>query len=114
MDEHLEEPMDIRLIAAAANTSHFHFQRMFALISGMTVAEYIRKRRLIPPLTWAVFPGKGKMPDSIQVVWKRIFSEWFPAMDYEHAEGPELEVYLPEPCDDGESSFEVWIPIVKK
>lgn len=277
MEEHLEEYEDIRMIAAAANSSHFHFQRMFALISGITVAEYIRRRRLtlaagdiqkgheiletalkygyesqasftrafsrmhgltpakarepgarlkayppltfnisitgahsmdyeirefgsfeitgfvrpfttvdgsnlreiprffeemdksgsieemnkltgpegklkgsllgvcmdfdekterfnfmigvepvgrksheklesrtIPPLTWAVFPGRGKMPDSIQAVWKRIFSEWFPSMEYEHAEGPELEVYLPEPCDDGEASFEVWIPIVKK
>lgn len=70
--------------------------------------------RSVPPMTWAVFPGRGKMPDSIQAVWKRIFSEWFPSMNYIHAEGPELEVYLPGPCEDGESLFEVWIPVEKK
>jgi AraC family transcriptional regulator len=277
MEEHLLEKEDIRKIAAAANTSHFHFQRMFAIITDITVAEYIRRRRLtlaageirkgedilstalkygyesqasftrafskmhgltpaksrepgarlkayppltfnisitgahsmeyeirefesftiagvvrefttidganmkeiplffqdmdkdgtikklmkktetegklkgsllgvcmdfkdetekfdfmigiepgkeseteglyrreVPALTWAVFPGEGKMPDAIQLVWKRIFSEWFPSMDYEHADGPELEVYLPGPCEEGECPFEVWIPIKKK
>ena len=70
--------------------------------------------RSIPAMTWAVFPGSGKMPDSIQQVWKRIFSEWFPSMDYEHAEGPELEVYLPDNGDPEDCPFEVWIPIRKK
>lgn len=71
-------------------------------------------KRDVPALTWAVFPGNGPMPESIQSVWKRIFSEWFPATDYEHAEGPELEVYLQgsgDPEDD--CPFEVWIPIKK-
>ena len=77
-------------------------------------SDNLMERLTIPPLTWAVFPGKGKMPDSIQSVWKRIFSEWFPSMSYIHAEGPELEVYLPGPCENGECSFEIWIPIEKK
>jgi len=72
------------------------------------------ERITIPPHTWAVFPGKGNMPDSIQSVWKRIFSEWFPSMSYIHAEGPELEVYLPGTFENGGCSFEVWIPIEKK
>ncbi len=73
------------------------------------------KKRVIPPATWAVFPGSGEMPDAIQLVWKRIFSEWFPATDYIHAKGPELEVY---PCVGSGGSekipFEIWIPIEKK
>jgi AraC family transcriptional regulator len=72
------------------------------------------EKRVIPPLTWAVFPGTGKMPDAIQKVWKRIFSEWFPATEYVHAEGPELEIYLPMEENSDEIPFEVWIPIVKK
>lgn len=71
-------------------------------------------KRVIPPLTWAVFPGCGKMPDSIQSVWKRIFSEWFPATDYLHAEGPELEIYPPMEEESEEIPFEIWIPIEKK
>ena len=72
------------------------------------------ENRTIPALTWAVFPGCGKMPESIQTVWKRIFSEWFPATDYVHANGPELEIYLPMKEDSEEMPFEIWIPIEKK
>jgi hypothetical protein len=64
--------------------------------------------------TWAVFESVGPMPDAIQDVWRRIFSEWFPTNEYEHADGPELEVYE----DGGMSSPDykcwVWIPVVKK
>jgi len=68
----------------------------------------------IPAATWAVFDSIGPMPDAIQEVWKRIYSEWFPSTGYEHAGGPELEVYYP--GDPGDSNYrsEVWIPIVKK
>jgi AraC family transcriptional regulator len=69
---------------------------------------------LIPKLTWVVFEAVGPMPDAIQDVWKRIFSEWFPTNEYEHADGPELEVY--EPGDMSKSDYKsyVWIPITKK
>jgi AraC family transcriptional regulator len=62
--------------------------------------------------TWAVFPGKGAMPDSIQELEKRIVSEWLPASGYEYANAPDIEVYLtPDPQN---TVFEVWLPIVKK
>jgi AraC family transcriptional regulator len=41
----LVEPLDIEEIAKAAYTSPFHFQRMFHMLTGMTLAEYIRKRK---------------------------------------------------------------------
>ena len=68
----------------------------------------------VPALTWAVFTAVGPLPGSIQETFQRIFQEWFPSTNYEHACGPELEVYL-----DGDSSApdyrcEIWIPIVKK
>jgi len=50
---------------------------------------------IIPSSTWAIFESVGAMPDAIQDVWKRIFSEWFPTSNYEHDKGPELEVYPP-------------------
>lgn len=46
MESRLTEPLPIADIAAAACSSPFHFQRMFTFVTGMTVAEYIRKRRL--------------------------------------------------------------------
>ncbi|MDB5084879.1 MAG: AraC family transcriptional regulator [Bacilli bacterium] len=38
---------------------------------------------------------KSSLPGAIQEVWGRIFQEWFPATGYQHAGGPELEVYPP-------------------
>ncbi|MFB5675027.1 GyrI-like domain-containing protein [Paenibacillus terreus] len=46
IEEHMEEPISASDIAKAACSSTFHFQRMFHMLTGMTVAEYIRKRRL--------------------------------------------------------------------
>ncbi len=68
----------------------------------------------IPATTWAVFESIGPMPHSIQKVWERIYSEWFPSTGYEHAGLPEMEVY---PRGDGSSEdyvCEVWIPVKVK
>jgi AraC family transcriptional regulator len=75
-------------------------------------ADFIEKE--IPASTWAVFESVGPMPGAIQEVWKRIFAEWFPATGYEHADAPELEVYLPGNPEDENYKCEVWIPIIKK
>ncbi|KAB8138124.1 AraC family transcriptional regulator, partial [Gracilibacillus oryzae] len=54
------------------------------------------------------------MPDAIQNVWKRIFSEWFPSTGYEHADAPELEVYYPGDPASADYRSEVWIPVIDK
>ncbi|WP_379153025.1 effector binding domain-containing protein [Paenibacillus sp. sgz5001063] len=46
IEEHLQEELRITEIAGKACFSAFHFQRMFLAVSGFTVHEYIRKRRL--------------------------------------------------------------------
>jgi AraC family transcriptional regulator len=46
IEEHLEEPIEVARIAEIAYSSSFHFQRMFHILTGNTVVEYIRKRRL--------------------------------------------------------------------
>lgn len=69
----------------------------------------------IPASTWAVFESIGAMPDALPKTWDRIFSEWFPSTGYEHAGGPELEVYSTKGDTTSENyRCEVWIPIVKK
>ena len=70
--------------------------------------------RKIPASTWAIFTSVGPMPHSIQKVWERIFQEWFPATGFEHADAPELEVYLPGDASAQDYKCEVWIPIIKK
>ncbi|NBJ70371.1 AraC family transcriptional regulator [Roseburia sp. 1XD42-34] len=68
--------------------------------------------RQIPAATWAVFPVHGAMPDAIQKTWERIFSEWFPSTGYEHAGGPEMEVYQSEDDPYSENYYsEIWIPV---
>lgn len=80
---------------------------------GETVPEDLMEKE-IPAASWAVFQSVGPLPEAIQKVWERIFSEWFPATGYEHAGGPELEVYPP--CEGKSEDYrcEVWIPIIKK
>ncbi|WP_082687022.1 AraC family transcriptional regulator [Bacillus sp. FJAT-27445] len=72
------------------------------------------EERQIPSASWAVFPVQGAMPAAIQKVWGRIYSEWFPATGYEHAGGPEMEVYC-SPTDPYSDDYysEIWIPIKK-
>lgn len=66
--------------------------------------------------TWAIFRTENHLqsetPEKIQALWKRIFPEWFPNSGYEHANGPELELYFN--VDETTSYSEVWIPVVKK
>lgn len=81
-------------------------------VSGVTPEEF--ESRMIPEATWAVFTSVGPMPGAIQDVWRRIYSEWFPATGYEHAVGPEMEVYPPGNVMADDYKCEVWVPIVKK
>lgn len=46
IEAHLQEPLDVKDIARAAALSPFYFQRGFTMLCGMSVGEYIRKRRL--------------------------------------------------------------------
>jgi AraC family transcriptional regulator len=68
----------------------------------------------IPASTWAVFESVGPVSGSIQKVWARIFSEWFPATGFEHADAPGLEVYPQGNAEAEDYRCEVWIPVVKK
>lgn len=76
--------------------------------------------RTIPKHTWAVFPCKGTMPNSIQEVNRKIFSEWLPnCKDYEIAERYNIELYSPKDdypngVQDENYYSEIWIPVRKK
>ncbi|WP_110954190.1 AraC family transcriptional regulator [Anaerosinus massiliensis] len=67
----------------------------------------------IPSATWAVFESVGVLPDAIQSLTRRIFTEWLPATGYEHDCAPEIEVYPPGDIDSPEYRCEIWIPIKK-
>lgn len=46
IEEHITEELDYDAIAAEACYSAYHFQRVFGLMCGVTLGEYIRRRRL--------------------------------------------------------------------
>ncbi|WP_263622052.1 AraC family transcriptional regulator [Halobacillus litoralis] len=62
---------------------------------------------------WAVFEAVGPFPETLQQVWGRIYSEWFPASSYQQVEGP--EILWNESKDTSSDSFrsEIWIPVQK-
>ena len=45
MEEHLTDSVTLAEIAGSVNLSAFHFQRAFSLLTGVSPAEYLRKRR---------------------------------------------------------------------
>lgn len=68
----------------------------------------------VSPSTWAVFEAVGPFPETLQNIWGRIYSEWFPSSNYEQAQGP--EILWNEHKDVSSPNFrsEIWIPVMKK
>lgn len=46
IEEHLTEEIDYEQLAKIACCSAYHYQRMFAYMAGVTLAEYIRRRKM--------------------------------------------------------------------
>ena len=46
IEEHITEPADYERIAREMNVSSFYFQKIFSILCGISVGEYIRNRRL--------------------------------------------------------------------
>lgn len=46
IEDNLTEKMDYNIVAAQSFSSPYHFQRIFSILCGFTVGEYIRNRRL--------------------------------------------------------------------
>jgi AraC family transcriptional regulator len=68
----------------------------------------------VPASTWAVFETIGPFPDTLQDVWGRIYSEWFPTSNYEQIEGPEILSIGSKDLTSPTVKCEIWIPVLKK
>lgn len=64
--------------------------------------------------TWAVFEAVGPFPETLQNIWGRIYSEWFPSSNYEVAEGPEILWNESKDTSSPTYKSEIWVPVVKK
>lgn len=46
IEENLTEAIDFKEVAKIALCSEYHFKRMFSFLAGISLSEYIRRRRL--------------------------------------------------------------------
>lgn len=46
IEDHITEPMDYEALGRVSFSSPFHFQRVFSILCGYTVGEYVRSRLL--------------------------------------------------------------------
>lgn len=70
--------------------------------------------KVIPASTWAVFPCRGPLPQALQDVNTRVWSEWLPnCKSYRLAMNLNIELYAP-PAEDPENTYsEIWLPVKK-
>jgi AraC family transcriptional regulator len=102
---------DNHTISALFNHTERDFQYMIGqflpkgldLPEGFTVLE-------APAATWAVFDAPQA---DMQPMWRRIWTEWFPASGYETVPGPQFEMYYGL-AGHGNVFGEIWIPVRKK
>ncbi|MFG6118040.1 AraC family transcriptional regulator [Thalassobacillus sp. B23F22_16] len=67
----------------------------------------------VPASTWAVFEVIGPFPDTLQDVWGRIYSEWFPSSNYQQKKGPEILWNADKDFSSPNFRSEIWIPVDK-
>ena len=68
--------------------------------------------KVIPAFTWAVFPCRGPLPQTLQDVNTRMWSEWLPnCKNYRLAANLNIELYAP-PAENPEDTYcEIWLPV---
>ncbi len=62
IEDNLTETIDYEMVAAQSFSSSYHFQRVFSILCGFTIGEYIRNRRLSLAGT-ELATGKAKVLD---------------------------------------------------
>lgn len=107
------------IISASTNFSEKRMEEMGELDHYIGVATSSNETAEFEVLeikasTRAIFESIGSFPETLQNVWGRIYSEWFPSSGYEAVEGP--EILWNESPDTGNPKYrsEIWIPVKKK
>jgi AraC family transcriptional regulator len=67
----------------------------------------------VPAGTWAVFAASGPAPQTVQELWRDVFTQWFPSNPYRSRPGPEiLRTRLS--ADGTEAEAELWLPVERE
>ncbi|WP_329181410.1 AraC family transcriptional regulator [Streptomyces decoyicus] len=64
----------------------------------------------VPAGTWAVFESSGPFPQTLQYLWRDVFTQWFPSNPYQSRPGPEILRTRLSP-DATQADAELWIPV---
>ncbi len=72
------------------------------------------KKIIIPSYTWAVFKCTGAMPETIQQMWNRIYTEWLPQAKYVFLNTCDIEYYTYGDIHSSTYYSEIWIPVKMK
>jgi AraC family transcriptional regulator len=107
------------LISASANFSEGRMEEKGELdhyIGAATTKECPEQFTTleVPASAWAVFEAVGPFPETLQNVWGRIYSEWFPSSNYEQREGPEILWNEHKDVTSPDFKSEIWIPVRKR
>lgn len=107
------------IISASTNFSEGRMEEKGELdhyIGVATSSDDIREFDVLEIManTWAVFQSIGAFPETLQNVWGRIYSEWFPSSGYEATDGPEILWNESSDTSNPQYRSEIWIPVKKK
>ncbi|KOU43940.1 AraC family transcriptional regulator [Streptomyces sp. WM6378] len=66
---------------------------------------------LVPAGTWAVFENTGPFPQALQLMWRDVFTQWFPSNPYQSRPGPEILRTRPSADTSDSTDAVLWIPV---
>jgi AraC family transcriptional regulator len=106
------------IISASTNFSEGRMQEKGELDHYIGVASSTSESEEFDVLnidagTWAVFESVGPFPETLQNLWGRIYSEWFPSSGYEAIQGPEILWNASPDTTNPKYRSEIWIPVKK-
>lgn len=85
-----------------------------AIYNGAPVKEKDFIVEEIPAHTYVVFPCVGKMPEAFQKLYQQIYSEFFPASEYQPCGGTDFEAYPSADVSSPDYRCEIWVAVEKK
>lgn len=85
-----------------------------AMYNGAPIEEADFLVEEIPAHTYVVFPCVGKMPESFQKLYQQIYSEFFPASEYQPCGGTDFEAYPSADVFSPDYRCEIWVAVEKK
>ncbi|MER6498760.1 AraC family transcriptional regulator [Streptomyces sp. NPDC001455] len=94
---------------AASRAEGTELDYYHGVVTGAAVPEDLDALE-VPAGTWAVFGSSGPFPQTLQYLWRDVFTQWFPSNPYRSRPGPEiLSTRLSQ--DGGRADAELWIPV---